>query len=1149
MNKAAKTASAPLPAQQAAADPAASVWVSANAGAGKTRVLTERVIRLMLGGTPPARLLCLTFTKAAAAEMANRLHQRLGAWSTAEASALRNELSGLLGRPVDAEELPAARQLFARALDTPGGLKIQTIHAFSESLLRRFPLEANVAPHFEVVDERTAAELLEDARDAMLRQAQTETRLTAALENVVSRVDEQGFADLVGELATKRGRVRRLLIQYGGHNGLVDALRARLGLAGEDTAESLLEAACGDAAFNGNRLRRAASALALGSAKDRERSLAINAFLDAGAARTSLYPSYRQVFLTKKGLPSAEKNLITKAARESDPTALPTLIDEQARILEVEARCRSAAIADRTTALLILGEVLLDAYQAEKKRRALLDYDDLILATRALLHRPDVAPWVLFKLDGGLDHILVDEAQDTSPEQWEVIAALANEFFTGSGAREDRGGPVRTVFAVGDEKQSVYSFQGADPRRFDAMRRHFEDRVVAAEQAWRPIDLVLSFRSVSAVLGALDAVFQTPEARDGVSATDRPIQHLAWRDAAPGLVELWPPIQPEEQPEQAPWDLPLDMPAADSPRAQLADRIAGRVAAWLDEGETLAARGREIRPGDIMILVRRRDAFVEEMVRQLKERGIPVAGTDRMVLTEQIAVMDLIALGNFLLLPDDDLTLATVLKGPLYGFDEDDLFDLAYERKGFLWQTLRERRGDRPRYEAACVELETLLARADFVPPFEFFSELLGARGGRRRLLARLGPDAADPIDEFLTLCLGYERVRAPSLQGFLHWIEAGRAEIKRDLEQGRDEVRVMTVHGAKGLEAPVVFLPDTCSAPAGHYDPRLLSLPDPTLDDADAPLLAWPAKRVLDDDHTAAARLAARAEAMREYRRLLYVAMSRAEDRLYICGFDGKKARHPDCWYDLVAEPIKAMAREIELPFGETGWRVQPADATAVETEPPQSATTSPTPPPAWIAKPAPAEPRPPKPLAPSRPDSAEPATLSPLGGDAGRRFRRGLLIHRLLETLPDLPPERRIEAARRWLANPVHGLDPSEQARTADEVLAVLEDPATAGLFGPNSRAEVPVTGQIGERVISGQIDRLAIGDRAILVADYKTHRPPPSDVADVPQVYLAQMAAYRAILAGIYPDRSIACMLIWTDGPHVMPLPDDLLQATGL
>ncbi|MCG8695975.1 MAG: double-strand break repair helicase AddA, partial [Minwuiales bacterium] len=830
--------------------------------------------------------------------------------------------------------------------------------------------------------------------------------------------------------------------------------------------------------------------------------------------------------------------------QETDPAALPTLLDEQARVLEVEARCKSAAIADRTAALLILGEVLLDAYQAEKKRRALLDYDDLILSTRALLHRPDVAPWVLFKLDGGLDHILVDEAQDTSPEQWEVIAAIANEFFACSGAREDRGGPVRTVFAVGDEKQSVYSFQGADPRRFDAMRRHFEQRVVAAEQAWRPVDLVLSFRSVSAVLGALDAVFATPEARDGVSATDRPIQHLAWRDAAPGLVELWPPIQPEEQPEQAPWDLPLDAPRVDSPRAQLAQRIAVRIATWLKEGEMLTARGRKIRPGDIMILVRRRDAFVEEMVRRLKERNIPVAGTDRMVLTEQIAVMDLIALGNFLLLPDDDLTLATVLKGPLYDFEEDDLFDLAHGRDGFLWQTLRERRDDRPRFAAACAELETLLARADFVPPFEFFGELLGARSGRRRLLARLGPDAADPIDEFLTLCLGYERVRAPSLQGFLHWIEAGRAEIKRDLEQGRDEVRVMTVHGAKGLEASVVFLPDTCSAPAGHYDPRLLPLPDPALSDADVPLLAWPAKRDLDDDHTTAARAAARAEAMREYRRLLYVAMSRAEDRLYICGYDGRNARHPDCWYDLVAEPIKAMAREITLPDGETGWRVETAGTAKAEPAPAPPVPEPGAPLPAWIATPAPAEPRPPKPLTPSRPDGAEPGVLSPLGDDAGHRFRRGLLIHRLLETLPDLPPERRMEAARRWLANPAHALEPAAQTEMAEEVVTVMEDPAIASLFGPESRAEVPLTGLIGDQVVAGQVDRLAIDGDTVRIADYKTHRPPPRDVADVPAVYLAQMAAYRSILSGVYPDKHIECLLIWTDGPRVMKLPEERL-----
>ena len=1134
-------------AQRAAADPAASVWVSANAGAGKTAVLTDRVIRLMLEGTPPARLLCLTFTKAAAAEMENRLYMRLGGWATATDAALAADLADLLGAAPGPDDLAPARRLFAQALDAPGGLKIQTIHAFCESLLRRFPLEARIAPHFEVMDERTAAELLEAARDAMLDRVADGGRRAAALEAVVSRVDEQGFTDLVRDLAAARGRLRRLLLRHGGLDGVVAEIYEALGLAPEENRDDAVAAAVTDEAFDGAGLARAIAALARGTAKDQERAAAIAAFLESGASRAAMFDDYTAVFLTRQGAGRAEGGLITKKPREADPAALDFLLAEQRRILAVTERLKSVELAGRTAALITLGEVLLTAYEAEKRRRALLDYDDLILAARDLLQAPEAAPWVLYKLDGGLDHILVDEAQDTSPEQWQVIAELAAEFFVGEGAREDGGGPRRTVFAVGDEKQSVYSFQGADPRQFDAMRRHFEARVVAAGQDWRPVDLVLSFRSAPEVLRVLDVVFSAPEARDGVSADDRSLQHIAWRAGEPGLVELWPPVLPPERPQATPWDRPLDSVTEDSAPAQLAKQIAGQIKDWLDDGELLAAVGRPIRPGDIMILVRRRGDFADEMVRQLKLCRVPVAGTDRMVLTEQIAVMDLIALGNFLLLPDDDLTLAVVLKGPLYGLDDDDLFDLAHDRKAPLWQTLRARRGERPKLAAACDELEALLARADFVPPFEFYGELLGARGGRRRLLARLGPDAADPIGEFLALALAYERVHAPSLQGFLHWLEAGRAEIKRDLEQGRDEVRVMTVHGAKGLQAPIVFLPDTCQTPVGRHDPRLLRVAENGDAAAEAPLLLWPGRVAEDDPTAAAARAAARAATMREYRRLLYVAMSRAGDRLYICGWETQRGRAEGCWYDLMAPAVEALGREVMLPFSETGWRL--GGEVAAEAAAPAAEAAAPAPePPDWAARPAPPEPRPPRPLAPSRPVGPEPPVASPLGPDAGRRFRRGLLTHRLLEILPELEPAARRPAAERWLADPTRELDEASRRGILDEVMALLEAPRLAPLFGPGSRAEVSLSGLIGEQVVSGQVDRLAVADDRILVADYKTNRPPPEQAEQVPAVYLTQMAAYRALLRGIYPDRPIRCVLIWTDGSRLMELPDELLDRSA-
>ncbi len=558
-----------------------------------------------------------------------------------------------------------------------------------------------------------------------------------------------------------------------------------------------------------------------------------------------------------------------------------------------------------------------------------------------------------------------------------------------------------------------------------------------------------------------------------------------------------------------------------------------------------------MRAGDIMVLVRRRSAFVEELVRELKQLEVAVAGVDRMVLTEQLAVMDLVALGHFLLLPDDELTLATVLKGPLIGLDEDQLFRLAHGREGSLWRELARRAGDEPGFGAAQGTLSALLARADQVPPYEFYAEIMGSGGqpqrpsGRRRMIGRLGFEADDPIDEFLTLALAYQRHNPPSLEGFLHWLEAGAVEVKRDLEQsGRDQVRVMTVHGAKGLEAPIVILPDTLQVPT--QAPMLVWL------DADA--MIWPPRRALHDPVTEAAYLAQLERRDREHRRLLYVAMTRAADRLYVCGWETMKAAPEGCWYNLVRAGIAEIAETVPDP-----WLARELDdpAAAVlrlsctQDAPPTAEPEGEAQPevpdlPDFALTLPPAEPAPPRPLAPSRPEADEPPVRSPIGDDDGRRFRRGLLMHRLLQTLPALPAEARRAAAESFLARPVHGLDPTERAGLAEEALAVIGEPALGALFGPDSRAEVPVIGRIGATVVSGQMDRLVVGKGKVLIADYKTQRRPPESAGETPAAYLRQMAAYRAVLRRIYTDRMVCCALIWTDGPRLMALPDALLDA---
>jgi len=747
------------------------------------------------------------------------------------------------------------------------------------------------------------------------------------------------------------------------------------------------------------------------------------------------------------------------------------------------------------------------------------------------------AAWVLYKLDNGIDHILVDEAQDTNPLQWRVITQLADEFFSGAGARR---GP-RSIFAVGDEKQSIYRFQGADPAIFARMEEHFDEKLHGVGEELRTPVLHLTRRSTAPVLALVDAVFADPALANGLSSRASPLHHALFRKGQAGLVELWPTERPEPAEQPRPWNVPLDFTSPESPRARLAQRIAETIRRWLDETEILPSQKRAIRPGDIMILVRRRDAFVEEVIRALKRRRIPVAGTDRLALTKHIAVMDLMALARFVLLPEDDLTLATLLKSPFFGISEEELFTLAHNRAGTLWQALAS--GN----PAAHDRLASFMTLAERESPFGFFSQILGPEGGRAALVARLGSDAEDPIEEFLRVAAEFERLHPPALQSFLGWLEAGETEVKRDMDQGRDEVRVMTVHGAKGLESNIVILPDTCAMPHRTARPGVLTV-------AGVPI--WSQRKGDDPAPLTAARQAQEDAAEAEHLRLLYVALTRARDRLYICGYENSKPRDPRSWHALAEAAMQTIGVAVLSASGATLYRLETPQKEKPDGKPADADLEAlPDTLPGWIgarAKPEPPARRTVSPSSLGDESLPAPPVLSPRqpGAEDKIRFARGRLIHRLLQSLPNFPETARAEAAQRFLALPRHGLAAEAQDEIRERVLAVLAQPDFAPLFAPGSRAEVPVVGQVplrgGTVPVFGIIDRLAVTPAAVHVIDYKTNRPPPMRIEDVPAAYLRQMAAYGAVLAQVYPGRSLRASLLWTESLTLMALPAERLAA---
>jgi ATP-dependent helicase/nuclease subunit A len=577
----------------------------------------------------------------------------------------------------------------------------------------------------------------------------------------------------------------------------------------------------------------------------------------------------------------------------------------------------------------------------------------------------------------------------------------------------------------------------------------------------------------------------------------------------------------------------------------------------------LPAQNRPIRAGDILILVRKRTPFAPAMISALKAHGIPVAGADRLVLTEQIAVADLIALGDFLCLTEDDLALANVLKSPLFGLDDDALTALAATRQGFLWQELLTRAGTDGRFRAPAEILERWLAQAQRMPPFEFYSALLDGEGMRARMLERLGAEAADAIDELLNLALAYDRVAAPSLQGFLSWLRQGTRVIKRDMEQGLDEVRVMTVHGAKGLEAPIVFLPDTCSTRSGRPPASLLKCDGPV------PFL-WPVKGSSDLAPVAGARAALDRAETEERNRLLYVALTRARDRLYICGFEGNTAPPPESWYNLIRAALSDRLAEATAADGGTVWRLTSPQSAAPEPVGARAPALAPRLAlPAWAKRPAPRDPLLGVPLAPSRlaplssnrdggdqphPDGpAEPPSLAPSALVEDARFLRGTLTHALLEHLPSLDPEEWPAAAKAFVAARAARLPESVRKGIVAETLAVLREPAFQSLFGPQARAEIPIVAEIahprggrGVLRLTGKIDRLVATEDGVLLVDYKTNRPPPRVVGEVSEAYLLQLCAYRLALARIFSHQRVRAAILWTDGPRIMEIPQQMLDA---
>ncbi|GGK39366.1 double-strand break repair helicase AddA [Salinarimonas ramus] len=1134
--------------QRRAADPTLSAWVSANAGSGKTKVLTDRVMRLMLAGTPPGRILCLTFTKAAAANMSIRIFDTLSAWVSLDDAALTKRLEALDGAHPSRERLVAARRLFARAVETPGGLKIETIHAFCERLLHIAPFEANVPASFTVLDDAASDELVRAAKAGILAAAHLGD---AALADAFAAVDAHASGERLDALLREALACKDALADAASREAALAKVAEIFGLEPHEDEATIAASMLADALPQSERAALARAFLATGSSNDAKQAACLQRMAEATDDPSRL-EAYLGLFLRKDGAPKADSTLATKAMGTA---VKERLIAERQRLVALGERRRAAAALARTRALYVLAGAILEKVEAEKRRLGALDFDDLVRRTLALLRRGEAA-WLLYKLDRGIDHVLVDEAQDTNPEQWEILRHITEEFHAGAGAA---GGRPRTIFAVGDPKQSIYSFQGADPRRFEESRQHWRKLAHAGGFPFEEVPLTVSFRSAPTILSAVDRVFGVPAHYAGLDPSDRATGtvHESVRPDTPGLVELWPIARPDPGAEPDAWTHPVDVVEESAPAVVTARRVARAIRVWTTTGD---ACGRVRRPGEVLVLVRKRNAAFHAVIKALKDTGLPVAGADRLSLTHHIAVEDLIAAGRTALLPQDDLTVAAALKSPLVALEDDDLVRIA-ARRGPQASVADAVRAAAEAGDAAAIRArEALDAWARLAAahgPFGFYAALVGPRGGRRALVSRLGSEAGDAIDAFLGLAREAEAPEAPSLARFLAGFEGVEREIKRDLESGADEVRVMTVHGAKGLEAPVVVVLDDAGAQAGRVSP-LVALTVAR----DETLPVWSPGKDHDCDALGEARDLATIRNAEEANRLLYVALTRAESHLVVAPYINRADRDaPEtAWSSMTRLALAGTPGPIEtdLPYvaGALVWRENATDATG---EPPadpvreeRGTAAGASAPPAWLFAPAAPEREAAPPLRPSNALSA--ADRRPRAADkpfvAAARLR-GTLIHALVERLPALPADTREAAATSFVAARARGLSEEVRAAIVRDACAVIADPRLAPLFSQHAFAEAPVAGRVvlpsGEEIaVAGQLDRLAIGPDAIVFADFKTAARPPAPDAPVPGTTLVQMGLYAALLARAFPGRRIEAHLVWTAGPHVRVLTQPELDA---
>ena len=1107
-------------AQITASDARFSSWLTANAGSGKTKVLIDRVARLLLDGVQPEQILCLTYTKSAAAEMKNRLFDRLGKWAMLADQELNFSLLGMgIQTQLGIEELKKARTLFARAIEAPGGLKIQTIHAFCSSLLRKFPLEAGISPQFGELTERGQRDLYLKVLEILSADEATEE----SFEHFSKIANVSNWEETVSKIVSKRN----IFSKNKSRAEIYEAFSVSSEVSIEDDISSHFQN--GTMSF----LKKISDCLQQSTSKvDQKISKELSKIFSIDLTSLQLL---EKIFLYSKTSKAPFTAKLGKfSTKEMRNGLLADYIDEiddfMVRLETFRNRRLSYLAAETSFSIHKFASAFLQVYTEQKNFKGLLDFDDLINIAVNLLTTSAVADWVLYRLDGGIDHILVDEAQDTSPSQWKVIETLAQELTSGQGIKENRS---RTVFVVGDQKQSIYSFQGADPGQFDRVRDRFSAKLEGAEKTLQIASLDYSFRSSQTILALVDKIYEDARAEDFGWGR----KHLAFKSELPGRIDLWPIIPKKLNPNLSKWEEPIELISDADHFVSLARLIAQEIKRMIDqdvqvpEQKTINQQPtfRSVRAGDFLILVQRRSEIFHEIIRACKDANLPIAGADRLRLAGELAIKDICNFLSFIDNADDDFSLAAILKSPLFGWNEKRLFELAHSREEMtLWQALRN---DPIKFAHELEVFEDLRSVADLVRPYELIERILILHNGRSLLIGRLGKEAEEGIDTLLTQAMDYESSEIPSLTGFLAWISDENIEVKRQFDSSVNQIRVMTVHGAKGLEAPIVILPET------HDFKNEIS--DEILFTDDLALKKFSSTE--RSNKTTEVYNSQKQKNSAERDRLLYVALTRSEVWLIVAAA-GNVSDDGKSWYKKVEQGLINLDAKSEpfshgygLRYQHGKWLVGKCSEKhlkkASKIKLPQIFKEN-------LGTPVKFE----KFINPSNLMGSKSIQRidKVTEGDGAKLF--GTIVHLLLEKLPKSNSNDWQNIVPNLLKWAEIYVSEETQTRAYKQAENILKNPSFEFIFAPDVLAEVQfstIVESVGGIPIVGVIDRLVLSQDSALIIDFKTNQEVPSSIDEVPLGVLKQMGAYAASMQKVFPKKNIELGIIWTHSAELMKI----------